>query len=405
MRNSYGLKLVVLFSATILCVAPIRAFAQGCTATAVPAEPIPILDDNYDGSQGVAGNPTMACLTASITDIATVDQVSVTLTANHTWIGDLVIKMESPSGTQVTLMSRPGLLETGDGNTECCGDSSYLMGGANPINFFTGNPVISENMGAASGAGVGVCATTGECFYEPNAGSGPSPDGGFLDFIGEPTFGDWTVCMGDGASADTGEFESLEVSLSCTILPVELVSFEATVDADVAVLKWITASEENNAGFEIEMRGADNTFEPIAFVQGAGTTTEQQQYVYRVENLEFGRHVFRLKQIDFDGTTDYSDEVEVSRELAEGFALRPFYPNPFNPQGTYSVMIAQDQIVDIQVYDILGRSVATLHKGELLGQRWHTIPFRAADNLPSGTYVIHAAGEFFAATQKVMLAK
>jgi subtilisin-like proprotein convertase family protein len=368
-------------------------------------DPIPILDDAYDGSQGVATNPTMACLSASITEAATVDDVSVSMSANHTWVGDLVIKMESPMGTQVTLMSRPGFPEPADDNNSCCGSTADLFGGVNAITFATGNPLDAETMGQGVGAGDGVCADGGQCDFFPNRGTGPPPDGGLADFLGEPTAGDWTVCIGDGAGGDTGAFESLVVSLACTALPVELVSFEATVDADVAVLSWMTASEENNAGFQIEMRGSDDTFEPIGFVQGAGTTTEQQEYVYRVENLEFGRHVFRLKQIDFDGTSDYSDEVEVNRELVDGFALRPFYPNPFNPQGTYSVMVAQDQIVDIQVYDILGRSVATLHKGELVGQQWHQIPFQAGDDLPSGTYVIYAAGEFFATTQKVMLAK
>src|SRR5690606_28712319 len=90
-------------------------------------------------------------------------------------------------------------------------------------------------------------------------------------------------------------------------LPGELVSFTATLDGPDGVLAWQTASETNNAGFEVEhtavetRRGASLPWQRLAFVAGRGTTAEPQSYTYRAAGLEPGRHVFRLRQVDYDG--------------------------------------------------------------------------------------------------------
>jgi hypothetical protein len=119
------------------------------------------------------------------------------------------------------------------------------------------------------------------------------------------------------------------ICIVTTGLPVELVSFDAvSLSAGAVQLTWETVTETNNAGFEIEHK-APGDFTPVDFVEGAGTTVEPQSYSYRVTGLEVNRHIFRLKQIDHDGSVTYGDEVEVDVEVPGSIVVYEAYPNPF----------------------------------------------------------------------------
>ncbi|ARA91871.1 MAG: T9SS C-terminal target domain-containing protein [Bacteroidetes bacterium] len=222
----------------------------------------------------------------------------------------------------------------------------------------------------------------------------PRPTGIAFDALGSMMF---------GVSSSYSTFAVLKSNAAFPVLPVELVSFEALADGDRVVLTWTTASETNNAGFEVQ-RGTGTSFEPVAFVEGRGTTTEAQRYEYALADLPAGRHVFRLKQVDFDGAYEYSPEVEVTIEVAERYQLSAAYPNPFNPQTQFTLTLAQSEPVTITVFDVLGRAVATLHDGWLEAGTAHTFAFRG-DGLTSGTYLIQARGESFRATRTVTLLK
>ena len=97
-------------------------------------------------------------------------------------------------------------------------------------------------------------------------------------------------------------------------VPVELLSFSSFVDDDNVTLSWTTATETNNSGFQIERRETKNEKSEewinIGFISGNGTTTETKSYSYKDENLSAGKYQYRLKQIDFDGTFEYSNIVE-----------------------------------------------------------------------------------------------
>lgn len=187
-------------------------------------------------------------------------------------------------------------------------------------------------------------------------------------------------------------------------LPVELVGFTAVAaGSDAAVLRWTTASETNNAGFEVQ-QFLGGTFTALGFVDGRGTTTEATDYSHRVDGLTAGTHRFRLKQVDLDGSTRYSAEVEVAVELAETYQLSAAYPNPFNPVTTFTLAVQQPQDVTVRVYNLLGQVVATLHEGTLSANEAHTFRFEAG-SLPSGLYFYQAIGERFSATGRVTLLK
>lgn len=187
------------------------------------------------------------------------------------------------------------------------------------------------------------------------------------------------------------------------LLPVELTSFTSLVQDSRAVLHWETASETNNAGFEVQQR-VNGEYQAIGFVSGRGTTTERQRYTFRTRSLPSGSHDFRLKQIDFDGTFAYSKVVTASIALAGAVEMEKAYPDPFNPQTQFNLTIARDQNVNIAVYDMLGRHVQTLHQGALQAGDAHLFSFEAS-NLPSGRYFIRAIGEYFNQSQTVTLLK
>jgi hypothetical protein len=175
------------------------------------------------------------------------------------------------------------------------------------------------------------------------------------------------------------------------IVPVELTSFTAIADYGVVELSWITATETNNQGFEVQ-RSAGGEFEAIAFVEGHGTTTEVQAYSYSDRSVSVGSYSYRLKQVDFDGTTSYSNLVEVDVPTPAIFVLDQNYPNPFNPSTKIAFRLAVDSKVSLKVFDVLGQEVASLVNTNLAVGA-HSIDFDAS-SLNSGVYLyrIEATG-------------
>ncbi len=179
-------------------------------------------------------------------------------------------------------------------------------------------------------------------------------------------------------------------------VPVELTFFSAEFIENQVSIRWTTASELNNMGFEVERKSDDEDWRMIGFIKGKGTTTEKQTYsftddLFGVNNTKLN---YRLKQIDFDGSYEYSDAVEVNIDIAnpEIFSLSQNYPNPFNPSTkikfTIPYVIAsgakQSQFVTLKVYDILGNEIAILVNNELLSGEYEA-EFDGT-GLPSGIY-------------------
>lgn len=186
-------------------------------------------------------------------------------------------------------------------------------------------------------------------------------------------------------------------------VPVELVAFTATTDANDVVLEWGTASETNNAGFEIQLLDGESASN-LGFVDGHGTTTEAHSYTFRATDLDAGTHTFRLKQIDFDGTFEYSQEIEATVGVVGSHTLSEVYPNPFNPQAQFNLAVSADQLVTIAVYDVMGRQVATIYEGQLGSNETHQFTVDGS-GLASGAYLVRIAGESFADTRRITLLK
>ncbi len=203
-------------------------------------------------------------------------------------------------------------------------------------------------------------------------------------------------------SSGSFNWQTRIAALDFALVPVELTSFTATAVNNDVELNWVTATETNNQGFEIE-RSAGQSWEKIGYVAGFGTTTETKTYSFTDNKLDAGSYSYRLKQIDLDGSYSYSKEVNVEVSAPVVYALEQNYPNPFNPATTIRYSIPEDGFVKLAVYNTLGEEVATLvnniqHAGV------YDVQFDAA-SLSSGVYVykIEAAG--FVASRKLVLTK
>ncbi|MDX1546168.1 MAG: hypothetical protein R3247_04235 [Rhodothermales bacterium] len=183
-------------------------------------------------------------------------------------------------------------------------------------------------------------------------------------------------------------------------LPVELIAFEALLDGAAVLLRWETASETNNAGFEVQRRGT-GAWRAEGVVEGQGTTSEAQHYRFTVAGLPPGQHVFRLKQIDYDGTFAYSPVVEVAVGVPGAFQLSNPYPNPFAGRLHFSLGVARAQPVEVAVFDAAGRRVATLFDGPMAAGQAQALTFDAR-GAPPGLYLIRVRGAYFLASRAVV---
>ncbi|HSD62776.1 MAG TPA: T9SS type A sorting domain-containing protein [Ignavibacteriaceae bacterium] len=192
------------------------------------------------------------------------------------------------------------------------------------------------------------------------------------------------------------------------IVPVELTSFTASAANGNVSLSWQTATEINNKGFEIERQvnspqSSVGKWEEIGYVTGSGTTTESRSYSFNDNNVKSGNYIYRLKQIDLNGSSNYSNEVEVSIVAPTEFSLEQNYPNPFNPATLIKYSIPADQQVKLNVYNLLGQKVMTLvNDFRKAGQ--YEINFNAS-RLASGVYFYKLEAGNQSSIKKMILMK
>lgn len=173
------------------------------------------------------------------------------------------------------------------------------------------------------------------------------------------------------------------------IVPVELLSFTANAMNNKITLNWSTATELNNRGFEVERKVNDNSnWVTIGFKEGYGTTTQVQNYSFidDVSGVQAEKIYYRLKQVDFDGTFTYSNEVEISNFFVPtNLVLDQNYPNPFNPTTKISFGLPERSNVVLKVFNLIGEEVALITSGSYEAGTYY-FNFDAS-KLPSGVYI------------------
>ena len=192
-------------------------------------------------------------------------------------------------------------------------------------------------------------------------------------------------------------------------LPVELLSFTSTTNGNSVWLEWSTSTELNNSGFEIQ-RAIENeklkieNWRKIGFVSGCGTTNVPKEYSYSDRNLETGKYMYRLKQLDFNGNFEYFELPEfVSVGIPGKYDLSQNYPNPFNPITTIAYGIPQSGNVVMKIFDMTGKEVKTL-LNEFKDAGYYVAKFDG-NSLASGTYIYRLESGSFVSARKMVLLK
>jgi hypothetical protein len=145
-----------------------------------------------------------------------------------------------------------------------------------------------------------------------------------------------------------------DLIVKVTALPVEMTYFKGTETEAGNLLAWETATEENNAGFEIQKSTNAKNWEAISFVEGNGTTLEVSNYEYLDMNNTSSVNYYRLKQVDLDGAFEFSSVVVIEEE-GKRQAASKMYPNPVVDQLTIEGFQGT-----VTVFNLLGQPLRTI---------------------------------------------
>ncbi|MCH8033916.1 MAG: phytase [Bacteroidetes bacterium] len=187
-------------------------------------------------------------------------------------------------------------------------------------------------------------------------------------------------------------------------LPVELVYFAGNLNGKNVELRWRTETEINNYGFDIERTKDNADWLTIGFVEGHGNSNSPKQYNFIDADInQSGTYYYRLKQIDNDGTYEYSFVVSVEVGVPNNIYLSQNYPNPFNPETRIDFTLPEKQLVSLRVYNTLGELVTELVNEEKPAGSY-SFKFDAS-RLPSGVYIYRLQTSEFAENKKMTLLK
>lgn len=209
----------------------------------------------------------------------------------------------------------------------------------------------------------------------------------------------------DGSVTEDGWFVDEIGILVYEIIPVELTSFTAISKDDNVLLSWVTSTETNNLGFDVERRStkSNQDWQKLGFISGTGTTTEKSNYSFVDKNPSEGKSYYRLRQIDFDGSSKIFNSVEVDFKSVKEYSLSQNYPNPFNPSTEINYSLAKSGNITLKIYNLLGSGVATLVNGFMEAGK-HSVRFDATD-ITSGIYFYTIKADNFTSTRKMILMK
>ena len=191
-------------------------------------------------------------------------------------------------------------------------------------------------------------------------------------------------------------------------LPVGLSSFTATINENTVELKWETATELNNYGFNIERKTGTGDWTKVGFVAGSGNSNSPKSYSFTDQPTGGNTFSYRIKQMDNDGTFKYYDAITVNLNTKTQAELIGNYPNPFNPTTNIKFYIPATENVTIKIYDILGRVVTTLLNKQA-DAGYHIVYWNGRDaygkQAASGMYIYRLQANGFVQTKKMLMLK
>ncbi len=202
------------------------------------------------------------------------------------------------------------------------------------------------------------------------------------------------------ANGDYLKLDYMCLAETAVSFPVEWLEFTVKAQDDHAVLNWITASELNASHFEVQRSVDKLSYERIGEVQASGTSQVVNEYQFTDRNLAaIGMQTFyyRLRQVDFDGSHDFSNVVELSLDRPAAFTLKT-YPNPARTQLIVSLQGATSA-AELRIINATGQEMyhMTVDAGAL--SRAYTVD---VSNWPSGAYWAMIKGESTVTSQMIL---
>ncbi len=185
------------------------------------------------------------------------------------------------------------------------------------------------------------------------------------------------------------------------VVPVELTSFGGSYSNGTVTLEWVTASETNCLGFEVQRKSDTTPYVQIGFIDGNGTTTNQNTYNFSDQDLTESRYYYRLKEISKTGVSTYSPEIFVDIPELANYELMQNYPNPFNPSTVIRIQLPNKTNIKLTVYNMIGEMVSVIAAGEFSAGS-HEFTFDAS-GLVSGVYLYRLETSEFTDIKKMVL--
>lgn len=206
--------------------------------------------------------------------------------------------------------------------------------------------------------------------------------------------------QGSATNAATLVIDGIRVSTNwaTTSLPVEFKSFTATKNNDVVNLKWATATESNNKGFEVQRSVNGAKYQTVGFVRGNGNSNVLKTYSFVDAHGTTGNICYRLKQIDFNGESEFSKVACVNVELEKTTAVFTT-PNPFNGSLHIKYNSLSEGTTNVQIIDMLGKSHQNTNLFVNKGENTLTLDTEA---LPVGIYFIRVTNGSEVTTQRIV---
>ena len=309
-------------------------------------------------------------------------------------------------------------------NNTIYGNNHGISGGDNmtAINNLIVNNTAVGVKGINGGSTVNYNLLFGNPILQLTSNMGPNniyDEDPLLDAQKVPSAGSPAINAGDpgcthsnGTTCDIGAFETNTMTL-----PVELIDFSAVVGENKIDLQWATGSETDNAGFEVqcvrnsvslpnETRGEGcqlNSWGKVAWVDGAGTSSVLRSYDLSISDLKAGIYKIRLKQVDFDGSVNYSDVLELELPNSDDQRiLLEVYPNPVSNAEGFQVSISGQADTKVELIDVMGRSVHQVYRGSVEGNRVFRVSL-SDKNLPAGPYWVLVSDGLRQTHKKVIL--
>lgn len=393
----------------------------------------PIVMNNPSGNQDLVGTGSIARLTVNKTagDVVLTENSQINLTGTLTVTrGNIVTQNNaqiilSPTATlseadgfilgRVTTTREFGTASNSFGGmgisiasasdlgnttvTRVTGQQLVGQGGASLRRFFTIVPANNENLDAtvtytyrAEDLPTGFDVATMELFKRPSSSNEPDDWAkiDFVDAVRDADLNTVTVAQVPNFSTIIGASPNFS---SNSLLPVELISFTGSKRNQVVSLEWITASEINNYGFEVERSLDGERFEFLGFVRGNGTTSALNRYTFVDESLKTNEGFYRLRQVDYDGSYEYSPVI-----MVRSFGDAPQF-NVADRPGHWMLEIAkaEREIINLTLYDVSGKPLQKFTVNHGGGTEYHKL-MKPANN---GMYLIELQGKWGREVRKV----